>query len=234
MKEFDKIDVLEGVQCAAPDDAVNLLIDATFFGREYGYLCFHDTRRIIYFREIRTETMADLRRGLREVTEAGYRIKSITIDGRRGYYNNIRKMLGNIPIQMCLFHQKSILRRYLTDNPKSGCGKDLKALAARLCHMDAAEFVERFYGLAESYRGFLLERNKNGGFRHVALRAAFRSLESNLPLIFTYQDIRGANIPATTNRLEGAFSHLKEKIKIHRGLGKNRKKKAAKFILKNC
>jgi hypothetical protein len=29
------------------------------------------------------------------------------------------------------------------------------------------------------------------------------------------------------------FGHLKERIKIHRGLSKNRKKKAVKFLLKN-
>jgi hypothetical protein len=29
------------------------------------------------------------------------------------------------------------------------------------------------------------------------------------------------------------FGHLKERIKIHRGLDKNRKKKAIKFLLKN-
>jgi hypothetical protein len=39
-------------------------------------------------------------------------------------FNNIRKLLGNIPIQMCLFHQKAIVRRYITDRPRSRCGKD--------------------------------------------------------------------------------------------------------------
>jgi hypothetical protein len=29
------------------------------------------------------------------------------------------------------------------------------------------------------------------------------------------------------------FEHLKEKIKLHRGLDKNRKKKAVRFLLKN-
>jgi hypothetical protein len=37
----------------------------------------------------------------------------------------------------------------------------------------------------------------------------------------------------TNNHLEGMFGHIKERVKIHRGLDKNRKKKAVKFLLKN-
>jgi hypothetical protein len=95
IKEFDKIDIAEGLQSKASSSLpINLLIDATFFGREYGYLCFHDTRKIIYFREIKNENVKELRIGLIAVKQAGYVINSVTIDGRRGYYNNIRKILS--------------------------------------------------------------------------------------------------------------------------------------------
>lgn len=230
--EFDKIQVLEGIQCANPEKPINLLIDAVFFGREYGYLCFHDTTKIIYFREIKTETVTDLRASLFELIDAGFRIKSVTIDGRRGYYQNIRKILGNIPIQMCMFHQKAIMRRYITDKPKSACGKALKELMARLCYMEPQEFVDRFYCLAGKYAGFLRERNEKRGYKHGKLRAAFKSMQENLPLIFTYKDVYWENIPSTTNQLEGLFSHLKQNILIHRGLSKSRKKNAIKFFLK--
>lgn len=233
IQEFDKIVIAEGVQCAPPAKPLNLLVDATFFGREYGFLCFHDTTRIIYFHEIKTENMADLRTGLFALRKAGFRIKSVTIDGKRGYIQNIRKVLGFVPIQMCIFHQKMIMRRYITDKPKSSCGKDLKALMERLCSMDHQEFIDRFYTLLAEYKGFLEERNYNGGYKHGKLRSACRSMQENLPLIFMYTDFPSLNIPPTTNHLEGAFSHLKEKIRIHRGLSENRKKNAIKFILRN-
>ncbi|MFN5351336.1 MAG: hypothetical protein ACK5BE_01800 [Alphaproteobacteria bacterium] len=84
-----------------------------FFGREFGYLCFHDTSKIIYFHEIKNETLADLRQGLYAIKNAGFQIKSVTIDGRRGAYPAIKKIFGPVPIQMCLFHQKAIIRRYI-------------------------------------------------------------------------------------------------------------------------
>ncbi len=40
-------------------------------------------------------------------------------------------------------------------------------------------------------------------------------------------------IPSTNNQLEGLFSHVKERIKMHLELNQNRKKKAVKFLLKN-
>ena len=213
---------------------INLLIDATFFGREYGFLVFHDCQKVIYFKEIRTESVKDFREGLNTLKAANYRILSITIDGRRGYINNIRKLLGNIPIQMCLFHQKAIIRRYITDRPRSRCGKDLKELMHLLCKPELQqEFIDQLYRLQDQYRYYLLQRNELGHYRYNALRAAFRSLNSNMPHLFIYTDIKNSNIPPTNNHLEGMFGHVKERIKIHRGLDKNRKKKAVRFLLGN-
>jgi len=231
------LDVSEGLQEGALDDftkPINLQIDATFFGREYGFLVFHDCQKVIYFKEIKTESVKDFREGIIVLKAANYSIQSVTIDGRRGYINNIRKLLGNIPIQMCLFHQKAIIRRYITDRPRSQCGKDLKELMHLLCKPEQQQnFIDQFYLLQSKYHGFLYQRNELGHYKHNALRAAFKSLDQNMLYLFTYTDIKNSKIPSTINHLEGLFSHLKERIKIHRGLDKNRKKKAVRFLLKN-
>lgn len=237
IKEFDKFDACEGLQEEALSHIVkpiNLLIDATFFGREYGFLVFHDCQKVIYFKEIKTESVKDFREGIIALKAANYRIKSITIDGRRGYINNIRKLLGNIPIQMCLFHQKAIIRRYITDRPRSQCGRDLKELMRLICKPESQqEFINQFYFLRDQYQYFLNQRNELGHYKNNALRAAFRSLNSNMDYLFIYTDIKNSNIPPTNNHLEGMFGHIKERVKIHRGLDKNRKKKAVRFLLKN-
>ena len=230
-KEFDKIIIAEGVQCTAPFDAISIEIDAVFFGREYVYFCFHDKTKVIYFAEIKTETVADLRKGLLAIKQAGFKIKSITIDGRRGFYEAIKNILGNVPIQMCIFHQKAIIRRYITNKPKSDCGRELKELMKNILQANQ-QFINDFHKLKEKYKPFLNERNNKGDFAHQQLRAAFRSLETNLYKIFTYSDMPYLKIPNTNNHLEGMFSHIKEKINIHRGLSKSRKKNAIKFILK--
>ncbi len=112
---------------------------------------------------------------------------SVTIDGRRGYINNIRKLLGNIPIQMCLFHQKAIIRRYITDKPRSQCGKDLKELMHLICKVEYhQEFIDKFYYLQSKYRELLYQRNELGYYKHKNLRAAFRSID-NMLYLFAYR-----------------------------------------------
>lgn len=213
---------------------INLLVDATFFGKEYGFLVFHDCQKVIYFKEIKVESIKDFREGIESIKAANYVILSVTIDGRRGYINSIKKLLGNIPIQMCLFHQKAIVRRYVTDRPRSKCGKDLKELMHLLCKPEhQQEFIEQFYILKDNYRYLLQQKNELGHYKHAALRSAFRSIDSNMLNLFTYTDLKNSNIPPTNNHLEGMFGHIKERIKIHRGLDKNRKKKAVKFLLGN-
>ena len=127
-KRFDVLDWQEGLLRPSPNHGVNLIIDATFFGRKYGFFCFHDTEKVIWFCEIKTEGVATLRKGIFALLEAGYRFKSITLDGMRGFVQALKKVCSGVPIQLCHFHQKSTIRRYLTDRPKTECGRDLREL----------------------------------------------------------------------------------------------------------
>ncbi len=237
LKEFDKIDVSEGLQENGLQDVVkliNLQIDATFFGREYGFLVFHNGKKVVYFKEIKTENVKHFQEGIKALKATNYRILSVTVDGRKGYINNIKKLLPNVPIQMCLFHQKAIVRRYITDRPQSSCGKALKELMNSFCKTELQQkFIDKFYKLKDDYQYFLNQRNELGHYKHKGLKSAFKSIETNLFYLFTYSDYKNSNIFPTINHLEGLFSHIKERIKIHRGLDKNRKKKAVRFLLKN-
>lgn len=217
---------------------MNLLIDATFFGREYGFLVFHDCDKVIYFKEIKTESIQEFREGLIAIRDCGYYIiHSVTVDGRRGYINNIRKLLGNIPVQMCIFHQKAIVRRYITDRPRSEVGMKLRNIMNHLCKSNSPElhqeFIDQFYALKDQYHYILQHKNSEGHYKYSNLRSAFRSIDQNMIYLFTYSDHLYQNIPPTNNHLEGLFGHLKERVKIHRGLTINRKKKAVRFLLKN-
>jgi len=230
-KYFDVLPLPEACEPAL-DRAINLVIDVTFFGRDYGYLCFSDTHRIIYFQEVKTESVQALRDGMNVLNRAGYRFKSFTLDGKRGFIQTLQRLYPHVPIQMCQFHQKAIIRRYTTNNPKSVCGADLKELMRRFGHQDPQIWIDDLFALHDKHKAFLAEKNERREFTHQRLRSAFRSLKTHLPYLFVCEEIPQANIPNTTNHLEGTFAHLKEKIKIHRGLKSHRKKKAIQYILK--
>jgi len=113
--------------------AVNLVCDATFYGKrrdKLGTLVFKDvkTKEILIWKHIQSETVQDYRYLKEELIEIGYRIQSATLDGKRGLY----KAFKDIPIQMCHFHQKKIIQRYITMKPKLEASKELKKIVLRL------------------------------------------------------------------------------------------------------
>ena len=232
-KKFDAIDVEEGLVGLPGKEAINLQIDATYFGSEYGFICFHDGRRVIYFHEIKAESSGDVILGLRALKKSGYRFKSVTIDGRKGFDEAIRKELGGVPIQLCLFHTRAIVRRYLGPNPTAEAALDLSLLTAKLKSSDPQNFINQFHRLTIKHRIALLPAFIKANRKRQRVRLAYRFLEQNMHRIFTFKDIPTANIPPTTNHLEGLFSHLKERLKLHRGLCQSRKKTAIKFLLKH-
>ena len=66
-------------------------------------------------------------------------------------------------------------------------------------------------------------------YAHKNLHAAYSHIKNALPYLFTYLD--DALIPATTNKLEGHFAHLKEKLTLHHGLRIGAKKSFIKWYL---
>ena len=134
------------------------------------------------------------------------------------------------PVPFCLFHQKAIVRRYLTAKPKMLCGKDLRALTSFLGYISEKIFVECLEDLRNRYADFLKERTEQNQFKHRKLRSAFRSLRSNAPGVFAYQRFPDRAIPTTTNSCDGSFAHWKNKVKIHRGLKAERRQKMIRFL----
>ena len=84
---------------------------------------------------------------------------------------------------------------------------------------------------------FLKERTKNletgkSHYTHKRLRSAYRSLKTNLKWLFTWYDYYELNIPNTTNAIDGHFADLKNKLRNHNGLSKERKMKFIDAFLK--
>lgn len=74
--------------------------------------------------------------GRRAIEDKGFKISAIILDGRPG----VRDIFRDIPVQMCHFHQKQIVRRYLTLNSKLEAGMELKQIADTLCHTNEETF----------------------------------------------------------------------------------------------
>jgi hypothetical protein len=142
-----------------------------------------------------------------------------------------------IPIQLCQFHQVAAIRRYITKNPKMSASIDLKMHVALLKNTDLESFEGGLKIWFEKWNCFLNERTINietgkSHFTHKRLRSAYRSLSSNMKYLFTWYDYYELNIPNTTNMIDGHFSDLKNKLRNHNGLTKERKIKFINEFLK--
>lgn len=214
---------------------VVVLMDTTYWGRGFGVMLFKDahTKENLLKYYVRSETNALYVQGIKELKSKGFEVSGIVCDGRRG----LVRAFGDIPVQMCQFHQVAIIRRYITKKPKMPASIELKGIVSLMKDTDKESF-EGALGLWHSkWEWFLNERtmNKETGkshYTHKRLRSAYRSLKTNLEWLFTWYDHMELKIPNTTNSIDGHFSDLKNKLRNHNGLSRTRKIKFIDEFLK--
>jgi hypothetical protein len=126
--------------------------------------------------------------------------------------------------------------RYLTNRPKTEAGLELKIITGALTNINEALFTELLNAWHENWSVFLKERTykpdgKHWSYTHRRIRAAYRSLVTNLPYLFSYQRYPELYIPNTNNSLEGQFSSMKRLLNNHNGLKPWRRYKLIETIL---
>lgn len=214
---------------------VVVLMDTTYWGRDFGVMLFKDayTKENLLKYYVKYETNALYIQGLNELRKQHFKVLAIVCDGRKG----LLKSFNNTPVQMCQFHQVAIIRRYITKNPKLPASIELKELVAMMKITDKESFEGGLDLWFNKWELFLNERTINittgrSHYTHKRLRSAYRSLKTNLKWLFTWYDYYDLNIPNTTNAIEGHFSDLKNKLRNHNGLSKERKSKFIDEFLK--
>ena len=219
---------------------VHLVVDATYFGtkdtRLWGVLVFRDqyNKENLWWKFIPEEKLIHYKEGTDHLISLGYTILSVTCDG----FSGLPELFSPVPVQFCHFHQAQIVRRYTTLNPKIVAGHELLELVKTLTFTTEQVFAHRLSIFVDKYRNFLNEKTTNpftgeSFFTHKKLRSAVRSLEIHIHMLFTFERFPTLNIPTTTNTLESHFSHIKDVVRIHRGLSLPLKQKMIHTILLN-
>ncbi len=177
----------------------------------------------------------DYKQQLQHLLDLGYKIQAIIIDGKRGLY----KAFKDYPIQMCHFHQRKTINRYLTRKPKLQASKDLQKIIYNLTTTNQKNFTKKLDEWYETYQSFLDEKSVSPttgklNYTHPRVRSAYKSLITNLPYLFTYKNYKDFVIHNTTNALDGGvFSPMKKLLKIHNGFSKSLKLKIVDDYLVN-
>ena len=191
------------------------------------------TSQIVWFKFISFETKFEYQQGLDFLLKLGFEILSVTIDGRIG----IPSVFSDLPVQICQFHQIQIVNRYLTKNPKLQASKELKTIIEDLTIMNQLGFESRFKYYLEINQEFIDEKTINletgrSIYKHKKLRSAVNSIKNNLKYLFTCRNHPSLNIPNTTNHIDGGVNpKLRELVRTHRGLRKDRRNKILSILL---
>lgn len=219
-----------------PEETV-LAGDMTFWGRGYGVCVLRSPRlkKNLWWTESLLETPWIYAQGLNRLIKDGWVVTGAVIDGKRGVAEVFEAK--DIPVQYCQFHQQKTITKYLTRKPKLEAARSLRTLTLLLPRVTAEEFKQRLSHWQEKYQSFLNEkslaphRKRGWDYTHRRLRAAHRSLTTNLSRLFTYQKYPDRHIPNTTNTLDGMFSQIKNRLAVHRGLRRDRRYKIISEIL---
>ena len=169
----------------------------------------------------------------RQILESlGYTFEAMILDGRKG----IREVFDDIPVQICHFHQLAAIKRYLTSRPKLEASKELRTVALALSQLNEKLLSQALEEWQTKWQEFLKERTytedrKHWQYTHRRIRAAYRSLKTKLPYLYTYQKYPKLKIANTTNSLDGSFSHLKDLLRLHRGLKRQRRWRIIQEVL---
>ncbi len=231
-RNLDKFQIVEEKKIVRP---VIVLMDTTYWGRNFGVMLFKDaiTKQNLLKYYVKTETNSLYIKGIDELKGRGYKILAIVCDGRKGLIQSF----APIPVQMCQFHQAAIIRRYLTKKPKLKAAQELMAVLDLMKQTNKETFEGALSQWNEKWGKFLNERTVNqftgrSFYTHKRLRSAYRSLKHNLPWLFTWYNHLEIKIPNTTNAIDGHFADLKNKLRNHNGLSLSRKKKFIDEFLK--
>ena len=201
-------------------------MDASYWGRNFGVVIFMDatTHKVLHYRFLRgKERISDYQAGISCLQDQGFTIRAIVSDALSG----IKEAFPEIPYQYCQFHQLQRIRHLLTTNPRLPAAKELKALAHQLTQSSRLDFETSLERWEQKWKDFLQEKSygEDGKchFTHRRTRSAIYSLKRNLNALFTFEKFPADQVPRTNNAIESLNSVLKMRLRLHRGLSKEKR-----------
>lgn len=212
------------------------MVDATYFGtrknnKSWGVILFRDAteKENLWWKYVDHERATYYLEGKEYLEGLGYTILSVTADGCVG----LPKVFKDIPFQMCHFHMKQIVIRNVTLKPATEAGQIILAISKTLTYTDEETLKRRLQHFHLKYASFLNERtihpNGSSSPTHEGVVIAYKSLVHWFQYLFTY--LKDKRIPNTTNTCDGHFGHIKDIIRIHRGVPQLFKQKMLDAIL---
>ena len=219
---------------------VHLLIDGTYLPNGLCLILYydHDIRYVQLYRTSSQEKFREIYQDLKALKSLGVQIYSVTCDRHISILKAVAKAYPAVIIQRCVVHVKRQCRAYLSNRPKLEASKELLFISNQITIIKTPEqcslWLLQLHNWYQIHKNTLVEQsfnplNNDYWYTHKGLHQAYTLISNALPHLFTY--LNDPEIPATTNRLESFFKHLKEKLLLHSGLRLEAKRNFIKWYL---
>ena len=200
-----------------------LQFDGTYFKHENCLMVLMDnaTSKIIVHKYHIRENYESAYKIFKGVMENGLQPAAITIDGNTSVIRALKAVWPGLIIQRCRTHIQRQGLSWLRRNPKLEASKELREILLTLPTVKdkrGKEVFIKYFNLWEKKYGSFVLSLSPGDKVYGDLQRTRSLILHALPDMFHYLD--DPCIAATTNKLEGYFSRLKEIYRKHRGLSK--------------
>ena len=204
-------------------EKVNLLIDGTYFTNKVCLLLYRNNniKMTIFYRLAHRECLRDLMEDLQAIKD----VESVTCDGAANILKAVRNVFPEAIIQRYTFHIANEVCLWMTKKPKSEAAQELRELVGylnKVCtHEQAQLWMRAFVDWRTKYNSFIDQKttDEQSGrwwYTHKTLHQSTSHIERAMPNMFNY--LFSPKIPKTYNSIESFFGHLKDHLRLHRGL----------------
>lgn len=221
-------------------EEVHLHIDGTYFANKVCLVAYRDSniKMTILYRLSKGEVLRELLEDLRNIKSIGIRVASVTCDGGNNILKAVREVFPEAIIQRCTFHVARQVELWLTKKPQSEAARELLDLVRILNVVENQEeaqlWMRAFIDWHYHYEEFINEKSEDEEsgrwwYKHRMLHRCDSHIRKAIPYLFNYT--MHPYIPKTNNSLESFFGHLKDHLRLHRGLSKAHFKDFVKWYL---
>lgn len=219
---------------------IYLLIDGTYYSNDHCLIVYRaaNLKRTIFYRFCKTEDDDEIASDLINIRSMGYDIVGITTDGGDNIIRAVEYAYPNVPRQRCMVHVQRECLSKITLHPRSPEGRMLKYLVMKLgeinTHNEKMWWIGAFENWVEENKEYVCEKahypnSARTYYVRDELRKAYVHLRRAIPNLFMY--IEHPGLPRSTNALEAFFGHIKDQLRLHRGLAETRVDNFIKWYL---
>ncbi len=205
---------------------VSLRIDGTYF-RQFCLICYQDDMDgyTQLFRFSNRENYGEIREDISNPLTFGVQQGSITTDEDKSILKVIKDAAPDVIAQRCLVHIQRMCLKWLTRYPRHPAVQELRGLVLQILKIkttnDRIYWTKEFANWGNRRKDYLNKKtfNQDTGrywYTRKLLRRSYLTIKRALPNMFHY--IANPSIPNSNNGIEGFFSHLMNRLDLHRGL----------------